>query len=142
MTDIEKIKQEIQENLDSINDNIAHNILLKEKLNILELKDWQPDSGNFTVLPSGVVFDAHTGMGRTPDGIVESEVSHGSVRATLKQAHMASKNMRRFNRLSCFFGDSKPVLEYSPFSVALVFYDYEPKNIEKLRAVMEVTGEL
>ena len=39
-------------------------------------------------------------------------------------------------------GDSKPILEYSPISVALVFYDYEEEQIKKLKKILAIRKEL
>ena len=38
--------------------------------------------------------------------------------------------------------DSTPILEYSPISVALVFYDYDMDKIEKLTKIIKSRGEL
>lgn len=141
MNDIETIKQEIENNLSYITGFTAENIRLQEKLDQLQLENWQPDSGDFIVETTGNTFDKKQWPSYNHD-THDSERDFGSVRTTVKRAQMASKNMRRFNRLSCFMGDSKPLLEYSPISVALVFYDYEMDRIEKLKKILDIKGDL
>ena len=46
MNDIEKIKQEIEYNLSYITSFTAENKVLQEKLDKLQLENWQPDSGD------------------------------------------------------------------------------------------------
>lgn len=141
MNDIEKIKQEIEYNLNYITSFTAENKVLQEKLDQLQLENWQPDNGDFVVETHGNIFDKKQWINYNYE-TQDSEIDFGSVRTTVKRAEMASKNMRRFNRLSCFMGDSKPLLEYSPISVALVFYDYEMDKIEKLKKILDIKGDL
>jgi hypothetical protein len=145
MNDIETIKQEIEYNLNYITAFTAENKRLQDKLNKMELEDWQPDKGDFIVGTTGNVFDDkvyQTGPGGKCKDTTDSEIDFGSVRTTMKQAELASNNMRRFNRLSCFMGDSTPRLEWTNYSVALVFYDYEMDRIEKLKKILDIKGEL
>jgi hypothetical protein len=141
MNDIEKIKQEIEYNLSYITCFTTENKRLQEKLDQLQLEDWQPDVGDYVVETTGNIFDKKqwTNYNWETQNI---EVDFGSVRTTVKRAELASVNMRQFNRLSCFMGDIKPRLEWTNYSVALVFYDYEMDRIEKLKKIIDVKGEL
>lgn len=141
MNDIEKIKQEIADRVKYIESFTAEIEVLEEKLERLQIENWQPDAGNFVVEPTGKIFDKNLWPAYNSFS-VESENDFGSVRTTEKRAKMAANNMRRFNRLSCFMGDSKPLLEHSPISVALVFYDYEMEKIAKLKQILEHKGDL
>jgi hypothetical protein len=141
MNEIDKIKQEIEDRLKYI-DGFTNEIkILKDKLEQMQLENWQPDSGNFVVETTGHIFDKEQYVSYQLEA-VNSEIEFGSVRTTQKRAEMAADNMKRFNRLSCFMGDSKPRLEHSPISVALVFYDYEMDKILQLQKILELKGKL
>ena len=141
MNDIEKIKQEIADRVKYIEGFTAEIEVLEEKLERLQIENWQPDAGNFVVETTGSVFLKNSWPTYSSE-VVNSEIDFGSVRTTENRAKMAANNMRRFNRLSCFMGDSKPLLEHSPISVALVFYDYEMEKIAKLKKILETKGDL
>lgn len=145
MSEIKQIELEIVRNLEIINNATEQNNKLRSELEQLELTNWSPDIGEFIVETTGKIFNKlDSGFCRElySSGIQDLESDFGSVRTTQKRAEMASDNMKRFNRLSCFMEDSTPILEYSPISVALVFYDYDMDKIEKLTKIIKSRGEL
>ena len=144
MNYIEKIKLEIKTNFDTINNLVVENASLQEKINKLESENWSPDKGDFIIETTGKIFNKLDSdfCREFSSNIQDLETDFGSVRTTQKRAEMAAENMRRFNRLSCFMGDVRPILEHSPISVALVFYDYDMEKIEKLVKILDINGKL
>ena len=141
MNDIEKIKQEIADRVKYIESFTAEIEVLEEKLERLQIENWQPDAGNFVVETTGSIFAKNSWPTYSSEA-VNSEIDFGSVRTTQKRAEMASKNMRMFNRLSCYMGDLNPVIEFSDMCVKLAFYDYDSDKVKKLKKILEVKGEL
>lgn len=139
MSEIKQIELEIVRNLAIINNATEQNNKLRSELEQLELTNWEPSNGHF-LIDNGKVYDTTDWWPDKPD--MDTAVAFGIVRTTQKRAEMASDNMKRFNRLSCFMEDSTPILEYSPISVALVFYDYDMDKIEKLTKIIKSRGEL
>lgn len=109
---------------------------LQDKLAELEMIRWDPDDGGFVVDSDGSICEnPHT---RTcPDTRL-----FGTMRKTLSRAKMASNNMRKFNRLSCFMSDLIPTIEFTEFSVAMVFYDYDGKLLTRLKSILAKKSEL
>lgn len=142
MNKIEKIKKEIARKVSYINGFTSEIKILQDKLNQLELINWQPDNGNFIVETSGTIFDK-THCNYDTD-IMNLEIDFGSVRINTTRAKNASRNMRKFNRLSCFMGDTPVNLEFGINSVSLVFYDYDYNStkISTLKKILEIKGEL
>jgi hypothetical protein len=142
---IKKMKQDLETDIKNMSDNINRlNKQIKisqDKLKQLELENWQPDDGNFVVETTGNIFDRKQ-WPQYDVTAMHSENNFGSVRTTQKRAEMASDNMRRFNRLSCYMGDLRPVLEFSKFSVGLNFYDYDSNKIETLKKILDSKGDL
>lgn len=141
MTKNESIYSEMIANIAKIEKLNIDNLELQSQLEKIELEDWQPVKGDFVIASSGIVFDRTQWIGRNKS-VPDQEVEFGSVRETIQQAKLAAANIKRFNRLSCFMGDSMPILEYSPISVALVFYDYEEEQIKKLKKILAIRKEL
>jgi hypothetical protein len=139
MNNIEKLKEQIESNLSAISKMHLDVDRLRVELEQLELINWEPSNGNF-LIDNGKVYDTTDWWPDKPD--MDAAVAFGIVRTTPKSAELASDNMRRFNRLSCFMEDSTPILEYSPISVALVFYDYDMDKIEKLTKIIKGRGDL
>lgn len=140
MTEIEKIYKEIITNIAKIEKLSVDNVDLKLKLEKLQLEDWQPDRGNYVVDSCSKVFD-WTEM-NLEQKTVDDLVDFGSVRITQKRAELASINMKAFNRLSCYMGDTKPTYTFTDYSVGLTFYDYDSDKIKKLKKIIEIKGKL
>jgi hypothetical protein len=140
MNNIEKLKEQIESNLSAISKMHLDVDRLRVELEQLELTNWEPSNGQF-LIDNGKVYDLYLTDWPTKTDM-DAAVAFGVVRTTPKSAEMASDNMRRFNRLSCFMEDSTPILEYSPISVALVFYDYDMDKIEKLTKIIKGRGDL
>jgi len=140
MLELEQVKKEIEANQLIIDRAIESNFILQETLDRLKLSNWQPDDGNFIIDSTGDVFDKSIWNIDCPEQ--KLAVEFGTVRTTNTRAQNAVKNMKRFNRLSCFMGDTQPILEHSEISVALVFYDYDSNKIEMLKKILDLKGEL
>lgn len=140
MKELEQVKKEIEANQLIIDQAYESNAILQEKLEILKLANWQPDDGNFIIDSTGEIFDKSIWNIDCPEQ--KLAVEFGTVRTTNTRAQNAVKNMKRFNRLSCFMGDTQPILEFSPISCALVFYDYDETKIETLKKILDIKGEL
>jgi len=139
MNELDYIKKEIETNQLLIDQHIEHNLQLQEKYDKLKLSNWQPDDGYFVIDSDGEIYSKKDWP--TID-CYKNDVEFGSVRTTKTRAQNAAKNMKRFNRLSCFMGDTQPILEFSPISCALVFFDYDETKIETLKKILELKGEL
>jgi hypothetical protein len=137
----EEIRKQMLANISHIGNLTIENAELARKLERLELEDWQPDAGDFVVETTGNIFVKYSWPTYSSEA-VNSEINFGSVRTTQKRAEMASKNMRMFNRLSCYMGDLNPVIEFSDMCVKLAFYDYDSDKVKKLKKILEVKGEL
>jgi len=109
---------------------------LQDKLTELEMIRWDPDEGDFVVnSDGGICKNSHT----TP--CADTRL-FGTMRKTLSRAKMASRNMRKFNRLSCFMSDLMPTIEFTEFSVAMVFYDYDGNLLTRLKSILSGKAEL
>lgn len=109
---------------------------MQNELTELEMIQWDPDEGNFVVnSDGGICENSHT----TP--CADTRL-FGTMRKTLSRAKMASSNMRKFNRLSCFMSDLIPTIEFTEFSVAMVFYDYDGKLLDRLKSILAKKSEL
>lgn len=131
--DLEQIIQDNNEkkaNLQSINSK------LQEQLDQTELETWESDKGNYLVGSNGEVREKQFIF------IDEESQAFGAERASNKQAQLASNNMRRFNRLSCFMNDDRPILEFTDLSVSLTFYDYDKLKLDKLKTILQNKGDL
>lgn len=130
------IEQSIQDNNKQITNLQEINKRLQEQLDQIELKTWEPDKGNYLVGSNGEVREKRFIF------IDEESQAFGTERTSIQQAQLASNNMRRFNRLSCFMNDNKPILEFTDLSVSLTFYDYDLVKLNKLKAILQNKGEL
>jgi hypothetical protein len=130
------IEQSIQDNNEKIANLQSVNSKLQEQLDQIELKTWEPDKGNYLVGSNGEVREKQFIF------IDEESQAFGTERVSNKQATLAANNMRRFNRLSCFMNDDRPILEFTDISVSLTFYDYDKAKLEKLKAIIQNKGTL
>lgn len=131
------IQQQIQDNIRKIAELQATNSTLQSIIDKAELEHWEPEDGNYFVDCAGEVSEREFNYLEN-----QEPREFGIVRTSNKQAKWAAANMRRFNRLSCFMDDSKPILEFTDISVGLVFYDYDEQKLEKLKAIIQAKGDL
>ena len=127
------IEEQIEDNNRAINNIQKINTRLQKQLDEEQLLSWEPDNGNYKINLNGEVVES------TP---VINHRDFGTSRLTIHQAKMARDNMKKFNRLSCFMGDTNPIMEFTDISVSLTFYDYEKTSIELLKKILQSKGSL
>ena len=136
MDKISKLKSSIADADTKIATLETTKIQLQNELAELEMIRWDPDEGDFVVVSDGSICENSLTKPCTGTRLF------GSVRKTLSRAKMASSNMRKFNRLSCFMSDLMPTIEFTEFSVAMVFYDYDGKLLARMKSILAKKSEL